>query len=319
MKGLRSKNVTINILYSSGYELPFLRFVFSKLGVYDFISSFVNVSVLEKVDTLSLLISYDLEELMIYNRKFIITALSLLILDDSPNLEMLKEKNRLFFVENLFPDFVFEMMLQTNCLIDTILNSNEKNKKIILERFMQSKLRVLYIFPKKYKNKFYRKRLVSISNEKIYFIPYFGYKNLSLNGNFDIILQRCTKFTDNTLSIMKDFSEKNKEILIIDHFNYLDILFDRFEMSNLISNFVDNCEYISKIKYPKYFKLHADLITPHVVEENMKKFGFDFPIMIKNVNGNDHGMFLILNLEGLKLFLMEKLSSLNKNSIIIIN
>ncbi len=237
-----------------------------------------------------------------------------MILDDSPSLEMLKEKNRLYFIEKIFPDFVFEMMLQTNCLIDSVLNSQEKNKKLVLEKFLEGKLRVLYIFPKKYKSKFYRKRLVSISNEKIYFIPYFGYKDLSMNGSFDIILQRCTKFTDNTLNMMKNFSEQNPEILVIDHFTFLDILFDRFEMSNLISNFVDNCEFINKIKYPKYFKLQADLITPHVIEENMKKSGFDFPIMIKNVNGNDHGMFLILNLEGLKLFLNENLASLNKNS-----
>jgi hypothetical protein len=267
------------------------------------------------MESMCLFLSYDLEELLNLNKSNIITSLSLLILDDSPLLDQLKEKNRAFFVDKLFPDFVFEMVLQTNCLIDSILASNEKHqKRMILEKFFEGKLKVLYIFPKKYKPKFYRKRLVSISNDKIYFIPYFGYKDLSINGKFDVILQRCTKFTDNTLGVMKDFCENNKDILVVDNFSFLDILFDRYQMSNLIADFIENSGFKSRVKYPRYFKLSAELATFSFIEENMNKLGFTFPIMIKNVNGNDHGMFLVLNGEGLKRFLDDSLISLNKIS-----
>ena len=286
-----------------------------KLGLKDYISSFVNNSELEKIDKLSFYISFDIEELMNLNKKFFITALSLLILDDSERLDNLKEKNRLYFLDKLFPDFTFEMLLQTNCLIELLISSKDSSKKHILDKFFENKLKVLYIFPKKYKSKFYRKRLVSISNDRIYYIPYFGYNDLSINGSFDIILQRCTKFSDNTLNIMKNFSEKNRHILVIDHFSYLDILFDRFEMSNLISNFIDNCEFKERIKYPKYFKIQSDLINAAFIVETLKKFGIDFPIIIKNVNGNDHGMFLILTNDGLKKFLLDNLTHLNKHSI----
>ena len=160
-----------------------------KLGLKDYISSFVNNSELEKIDKLSFYISFDIEELMNLNKKFFITALSLLILDDSERLDNLKEKNRLYFLDKLFPDFTFEMLLQTNCLIELLISSKDSSKKHILDKFFENKVKVLYIFPKKYKSKFYRKRLVSISNDRIYYIPYFGYNDLSINGSFDIILQ----------------------------------------------------------------------------------------------------------------------------------
>ena len=96
-----------------------------KLGLKDYISSFVNNSELEKIDKLSFYISFDIEELMNLNKKFFITALSLLILDDSERLDNLKEKNRLYFLDKLFPDFTFEMLLQTNCLIELLISSKD--------------------------------------------------------------------------------------------------------------------------------------------------------------------------------------------------
>ena len=106
-----------------------------KLGLKDYISSFVNNSELEKIDKLSFYISFDIEELMNLNKKFFITALSLLILDDSERLDNLKEKNRLYFLDKLFPDFTFEMLLQTNCLIELLISSKDSSKKHILDKF----------------------------------------------------------------------------------------------------------------------------------------------------------------------------------------
>ena len=224
-------------------------------------------------------------------------------------------------------ELIIECLRQCNILIKYCFNNicnidtPDKFRNYLINNFIRKSIKCLNILDHNSTSKLYRKRELAQSSELVYYIPFLHhFINLKDENDFDkyykdvkIILQRNPYFYHANKNIyMKYFQnifEKKKQIVQLHHISVVDKLFDRYEVYQLLYNFIE--EIKNNLK-----ELNINLEVPfsirYIIDENLNnsqnlielkkiisKENFAYPFMIKPINCEFHEMRLILNEEGL--------------------
>lgn len=219
----------------------------------------------------------------------------------------------------LLYDLIIECFRQSTNLILHLFNSNSSNLKEEISQYFLKAINVIYILDTDSTAKLYRKRELAQSNQLVKYHPFLNKRfptedDLSLYPKIDVFLQRCPyyyfKNKEYYLKNIQRVVDLHKDIVQLHPIKIVDQLFDRYEVIEILSNFInENAKDIKElgvnIKTPLTFKYILD-------EKGTSKDNFDallklleekqlaFPFIIKPTSCTKHEMQLILNKEGLE-------------------
>ena len=224
-------------------------------------------------------------------------------------------------------ELIIECLRQCNILIKYCFNNiynidtPDKFRNYLINNFIAKSIKCLNILDHNSTSKLYRKRELAQSSELVYYIPFLHhFINLKDVNDFDkyykdvkIILQRNPYFyhanKDIYMKYFQNIFDKKKHIVQLHHISVVDKLFDRYEVYQLLFNFIEEIKIDLK-------KLNINLEVPfsikYNIDENLNssqnlielkkiisKENLAYPFMIKPINCEFHEMRLILNEEGL--------------------
>ena len=201
----------------------------------------------------------------------------------------------------------------------------EALRKIIKERnlIVITLIKVLFEYSDFKKSRFVR------SGDQVLFIPHLGGDDITINGEFNAVLQRIIYAHDiayyqTLINNIEDTARLNPKLKVIDGFDNNQIFFERKSMSNFLKNFVKsmqilelNEKYGLKVQFPESYYLNLTEFTNLLqLKTTMRENNLKLPLIIKFEGDKNsvmkHLMFIILSESGLLNFI-EYCSKYNKD------
>jgi inositol-1,3,4-trisphosphate 5/6-kinase/inositol-tetrakisphosphate 1-kinase len=255
------------------------------------------------------------------------------LLFNSKQMEYLefKQKNINNFLKyKIKPDLMIETLMQTNLLINYIIDKIKSPIIQIKEDFfnLHSQKRVLYFFKEDNSAKCYRKRLLTLSTKNVKYIPFITRTiqentfneelfELIYGERIDILLQREPYFYLES-QINKDFchnlenylTNKNKNFLKMSSFNIMEKLFLRFNCYLFLEEFIsknsqnffkeikENLNISIEVPFSIQYNINNEkLIFFENLKNNFDSLNNDYITDINNLQNQIHSDILNLMLE----------------------
>ena len=226
-------------------------------------------------------------------------------------------------------ELIIECLRQSNILIKYCFDNLSQIKtphefrQYVINNFINKSIKCLNILDHNSTAKLYRKRELAQSSELVYYIPFLHhFVNLKDEKDFDkyykdvkVILQRNPYFYNSNkelyLKYFQNIFDKKNYIIQLHHISIIDKLFNRFEVYQMLFNFIKeiniNLKEMNinlKIPFSLKYKINDNLNNAENLSELKKiisenNLELTFPSMIKPINCEYHEMRLIFNEEGL--------------------
>ena len=211
-------------------------------------------------------------------------------------------------------ELIIECLRQCNILIKYCFNNlsqikaPDKFRQYVIDNFINKSIKCLYILDHNSTTKLYRKRELAQSSELVYYIPFMHhFMNLKDENDFDkyykdvkVILQRNPYFYNSNKELyMKYFQnifDTKKNIIQLHHISVIDKLFNRFEVYQMLFNFIKEIGITLK---EMNINLKVPFSLKYKVNDNLNNSELTFPFIIKPINCEYHEMRFIFNEEGL--------------------
>lgn len=233
-------------------------------------------------------------------------VLSIVILDLIP-LEYNNNSNYLKY------DYVYETLPQITNLVNFILTNNKRlGISKLAKLFYEKSSKVLYLLENQPIKKNYRKREITISCQKIHYIPLNKYFQSTKNicelefllkkEDFKAFLQRSPEFyfkSKEKAIELENIMLKNGIKKIIDSFSFLDIFYNRPCQVVFLKKIVN--EYNTLHNKEIIFFPNTSLLS----EINLNSISLQFPLIIKPSYSGNHNMHVIQNKTELENYIEE--------------
>ena len=230
-------------------------------------------------------------------------------------------KNIDLIKKGFFPNFTTSTFFQQKYLYEIIDKLNSENPEIsIKSKLFNDKindhLKVVTAIRTSFKFSDYKKHRFILSNEKCIFSPHIGGNDISINKQFNVILNRIIYQSDFMnykilLQNMTEYATINTDVVVIDNLNNLDGFLLRDKMVDLLKNFIKtdkikklNDHYGYNLVFPisQYVSLKL-LLDFEAHKQYLEKNNIDLPIIVKFQSDNRevcHQMLLIISENGLR-------------------